>query len=105
MLSCSTIDDNITQKNQIIREEYFVKFDIRSGNGIITDRHSCLGRSELRGCKLKSKRYHKKSFIEVWAFPSEGYRFIGWSGSYDTNKNPLLVFVDSEKEIIAEFSK
>ena len=103
LISCSQVED-AHQDSSIIREEYFVKFKKISGNGIITDRHSCLGRNELLTCELQSKNYAKGSIIEVWAFPSNGYNFIGWKGSYDTNENPLIVLVDSEKEIIAEFS-
>ena len=105
LFSCSAELDELQKNGSIEIEEFFVDFKKTSGEGILTDRHSCLGRSELLNCELQSKNYIKGSIIEVWAFPSEGYKFVGWSGSYDTNDNPLIVVVDSEKDIIAEFSK
>jgi len=54
---------------------------------------------------IESKKYLKGTLIEVWAMPFDGYKFVGWSGSYDSTKNPLLITVDSEKEVIAIFSK
>jgi len=105
LFSCSAELDQLQINGSIEREEFFVDFKKTSGEGILTDRHSCLGRNELLTCELQSKNYIKGSIIEVWAFPSEGYTFVGWSGSYDTNVNPLIVVVDSEKDIIAEFSK
>ena len=104
LFSCSAELDQLQINGSIEIEEFFVDFKKTSGEGILTDRHSCLGRSELLTCELQSKNYIKGSIIEVWAFPSEGYKFVGWSGSYDTNDNPLIVVVDSEKDIIAEFS-
>ena len=35
---------------------------------------------------------------------AEGYDFKGWSGSYNSKENPIFVKVDSDKNIIAEFS-
>jgi hypothetical protein len=104
LFSCSTEFDQTSVTGSIKREEFFINFKKISGEGILTDRHSCLGRNELLTCELQSKDYIRGSIIEVWAFPFEGYKFIRWSGSYDTNDNPLIVFVDSEKDIIAEFS-
>ena len=82
----------------------FINFDPTNNGGIITDRNSCLGWIEL-WVALLSLKYLKGTLIEVWAMPFDGYRFIGWSGSYDSTKNPLLITVDSEKEVIAIFSK
>mgnify|MGYP003340658186 FL=1 len=91
LFSCSAELDQLQINGSIEREEFFVDFKKTSGEGILTDRHSCLGRNELLTCELQSKNYIKGSIIEVWAFPSEGYKFVGWSGSYDTNDNPLIV--------------
>tara|TARA_B100000401_G_C52513540_1_gene580816 strand:- start:230 stop:574 length:345 start_codon:yes stop_codon:yes gene_type:complete len=105
LFSCSKLEEISIDSSEFQYREFFINFLKTSNNGVITDRHSCLGWSEIMGCELESKNYLKGTIIEVWAFPSEGYKFIGWSGSYDTNDNPLIVFVDSEKDIIAEFSK
>ena len=89
LISCSS-KENIQPNLSIESDDvFFISFSKKSGYGIITDRYSCLGRNEL---------------FEVWAFPADGYDFIGWSGSYNSKENPILVKVDSNKNIIAEFS-
>ena len=104
LISCSSteyIKPNASIKSDVV---YFVSFSNKSGHGTITDRYSCLGRNELSNCDLKSDFYLKNTTIEVWAFPAEGYNFVGWSGSYNLKENPIFVKVDSDKNIIAEFS-
>ena len=105
LLSCSENRDTLINSGSFKHKEFFIKFIKTNDGGIISDRHSCLGWSEIRGCEIESKKYIKNSFIEVWAFPYQGYNFIGWSGSYDSVDNPLLISVDSDKEIIAMFSE
>ena len=104
LVSCSSTE--YIKPNASIKSEdvYFVSFSKKSGYGTITDRFSCLGRNELFTCELKSDFYLKNITIEVWAFPAEGYDFKGWSGSYNSKENPIFVKVDSDKNIIAEFS-
>jgi len=105
LFSCSEIDDASLSSKRFKHNEFFVNFDPTNNGGIITDRNSCLGWTEIMGCPIQSKKYLKGSMIEVWAMPFDGYKFVGWSGSYDSTKNPLLITVDSEKEVIAIFSK
>ncbi len=100
--SCSDIDDSLS-KSKIERVSYYVQF-LKDGSGVITDRHSCLGVSELRNCEYLSGFHLEKSFIQVWAVPKLGNKFIGWAGDYDTDENPLTIFVNSDKKIIAKFS-
>ena len=82
---------------------FFISFSKKSGYGIITDRYSCLGRNELFTCELKSDFYLKIQPLKYGRF-ADGYDFIGWSGSYNSKENPIFVKVDSNKNIIAEFS-
>ena len=100
--SCSyeseLIIDNINKKN------FYVEFKSSYSEGYITDRHSCLGKSELFNCNLKSKYFFEGTKIEIWAVPTNGYSFKQWNGSINTKENPLIINVDSDKEIIAEFS-
>ena len=105
LLSCSEIDDTPLSSNSFKHQEFFIRFNPLNNGGIITDRNSCLGVTEILGCPIESKKYLKGTLIEVWAMPFAGYKFVGWSGSYDSTKNPLLITVDSEKEVIAIFSK
>ena len=105
LLSCSEIDDYSSPIKKFKHNEFFISFDPTNNGGIITDRNSCLGWTEIMGCPIESKKYLKGTTIEVWAMPFDGYKFVGWSGSYDSTKNPLLITVDSEKEVIAIFSK
>ncbi len=39
------------------------------------------------------------------AVPDEGYLFTGWSGDADGDDNPLVITMDSNKDIIAVFSE
>tara|TARA_B100001057_G_scaffold13732_1_gene12924 strand:- start:34730 stop:35074 length:345 start_codon:yes stop_codon:yes gene_type:complete len=105
LLSCSEIDDTSLSSKSFKHQEFFIRFNPLNGGGIITDRNSCLGVTEILGCPIESKKYLKGTSIEVWAMPFDGYKFVGWSGSYDSTKNPLLITVDSEKEVIAIFSQ
>ena len=105
LLSCSEVDDSSSPIKKFKHNEFFISFDPTNNGGIITDRNSCLGWTEIMGCPIESKKYLKGTTIEVWAMPFDGYKFLGWSGSYDSTKNPLLITVDSEKEVIAIFSK
>ena len=104
LISCSSTE--YIKPNASIKSEdvFFISFSKKSGYGTITDRYSCLGRNELFTCELKSDFYLKNTTIEVWAFPAEGYDFVGWSGSYNSKENPIFIKVDSDKNIIAEFS-
>tara|TARA_B100000287_G_C20661104_1_gene790176 strand:+ start:1765 stop:2109 length:345 start_codon:yes stop_codon:yes gene_type:complete len=103
--SCSNLEEISIDSKRPLYREFFINFLKNSNNGVITDRYSCLGWSEIMGCELNSKNYLEGTNIEVWAIPNEGYKFIGWSGSYNSQENPLIVTVDSDKEIIAMFSE
>ena len=100
--SCSNeselIVDNINKKN------FYVDFKSSYPRGYITDRHSCLGKSELFNCDIKSQYFFEGTLIEIWAVPSDGYSFKQWNGSINSKENPLIINIDSDKEIIAEFS-
>ncbi|MFL2996236.1 MAG: hypothetical protein ACJZ00_03735 [Cytophagales bacterium] len=100
--SCSyeseLIIDNINKKN------FYVEFKSSYSEGYITDRHSCLGKSELFNCDIKSKYFFEGTTIEIWAVPAFGYSFKQWNGSINSKDNPLIINIDSDKEIIAEFS-
>ena len=105
LFSCSEIVDSSLPLESFQHQQFFIRFNPLNNGGIITDRNSCLGVTEILGCPIESKKYLKGTTIEVWAMPFDGYKFVGWSGSYDSTKNPLLITVDSEKEVIAIFSK
>ena len=55
LYSCSAELDQLQINGSIEREEFFVDFKKTSGEGILTDRHSCLGKNELLTCELQSK--------------------------------------------------
>lgn len=41
--------------------------------------------------------------LTLEAMPSEGYRFIGWTGDLDTTRNPLELEIDQNYDLVAEF--
>jgi len=102
LMSCSNESDLIF--DNIKKNKFYVDFKTSNADGYITDRHSCLGKSELFNCNLKSKYFFEGTTIEIWAVPTNGYSFKQWKGSINTKENPLIINVDSDKEIIAEFS-
>ena len=53
---------------------------------------------------MKSQYFFEGTLIEIWAVPSDGYSFKQWNGSINSKENPLIINIDSDKEIIAEFS-
>lgn len=42
--------------------------------------------------------------VTLTAVPDEGYKFNGWSGSYNGLDNPAKVIMDSDKDITAQFT-
>ncbi len=86
LFSCSAELDQLQINGSIEREEFFVDFKKTSGEGILTDRHSCLGRNELLTCELQSKNYIKgnaafqnefrvqiSKFIDITVFKKSTY--------------------------------
>jgi uncharacterized repeat protein (TIGR02543 family) len=60
-------------------------------NGIV--KRSPLGNSFYEGFE-----------VTLTAFPDEGYKFNGWSGSYSGTDNPATITMDSDKEVTARFT-
>lgn len=53
----------------------------------------------------KSKEYEHGTVVELTANPSEGYRFVEWSGDVENSDNPIQITVDDPKEVTAVFEK
>jgi uncharacterized repeat protein (TIGR02543 family) len=51
------------------------------------------------------ENYTLGSEVVLTATPSEGWIFIGWSGSVDSNVNPITIVMDSSKTIQALFAR
>ena len=47
--------------------------------------------------------YDSGTVVKLEAIPSEGWEFVGWSGSVESTENPIEVSVDETKEITATF--
>lgn len=43
--------------------------------------------------------------IEVSAIPNTGYSFVKWSGDLNDSINPISLIIDSNKDIVAEFTE
>jgi len=44
------------------------------------------------------------ALVTLEAIPEEGYTFIGWTGSNTTKENPVTLYMDCAKAILANFS-
>ena len=49
-------------------------------------------------------KFYEGFEVTLNAIPDEGYKFNGWSGSYDGTDNPVSITMDGDKEITALFS-
>ena len=49
--------------------------------------------------------YSQQSSVTLIATPGDGYSFIGWSGSVTSTENSLVILVDSDKNITANFEE
>ena len=54
---------------------------------------------------LNSSSYNEGEILKLEASPSENYSFDFWSGDFNSNKSIINLNVDSDKTIIANFSK
>jgi uncharacterized repeat protein (TIGR02543 family) len=54
---------------------------------------------------LDRARYRRDSTVTLTAIPDSNFVFTGWSGSYNDTTNPVVVTVDAEKNIIANFAE
>ena len=54
---------------------------------------------------ISSGTYDENAAVTLIAYPDEGYKFIGWSGSTDENTNPLIVSITNDKSIKANFEE
>jgi len=54
---------------------------------------------------LNSSSYNEGEILKLEASPSENYSFDFWSGDFNSNKPIIDLNVDSDKTIIANFSK
>ena len=51
----------------------------------------------------RENRYKNGSVVSLQAYPLIGYRFAGWGGDASGTENPLMVTMDSDKAIKADF--
>ena len=49
--------------------------------------------------------YDENQSLSILATPNENYIFDGWTGSITSSDNPLLIEMDSDKTIAANFSE
>ena len=54
---------------------------------------------------LNSSSYNEGEILKLEAIPSENYRFNFWSGDFNSNQSLTNLNVDSDKTVIANFSK
>ncbi|MCX7956978.1 MAG: Ig-like domain-containing protein, partial [Endomicrobia bacterium] len=47
--------------------------------------------------------YLKGEQVQLYATPTQGYKFLNWSGDVQSSSNPVLIIIDSTKTIIANF--
>tara|TARA_Y100000768_G_C23952681_1_gene671054 strand:- start:1024 stop:1377 length:354 start_codon:yes stop_codon:yes gene_type:complete len=101
--SCDSDLDIAKPSNKLnnLSSAEFNVYPINSGR--IIDQFSCTGWSELIGCPLSLKNYHNKSNIELTAIPSGNYKFLRWSGDINSSDNPILIVINSDIKITAEF--
>jgi hypothetical protein len=52
---------------------------------------------------LKEEGYEEGEYVELDAVPAEGYLFAGWSGSIESEENPLLLSIEKDEWIIPSF--
>lgn len=53
----------------------------------------------------KSTNYQHGSTVQITAIPDDGWYFSGWSGDFTGLENPILIEMDSDKQITAEFEE
>ena len=101
--SCDSDLEFVKTSNKLnnLSSAEFNVYPINSGR--IIDQFSCIGWSELIGCPLSLKNYHNKSNIELTAIPSGNYKFLRWSGDINSSDNPILIVINSDIKITAEF--
>ena len=66
-----------------------------------------LSTSATSGTVTKSPNlasYSDGSLVTVTAMPAAGYQFSGWSGAYSGGANPILITMDGNKTLAANFS-
>ncbi|MEN3013418.1 MAG: InlB B-repeat-containing protein [Endomicrobiia bacterium] len=49
--------------------------------------------------------YYPQTEVELRAVPLQGYRFVSWSGDISVSTNPVIIVMDSDKNITANFEK
>lgn len=49
--------------------------------------------------------YYPNTEVELQAVPLEGYKFTSWSGDIQSTSNPITIFMDSDKNITANFEE
>lgn len=47
--------------------------------------------------------YDENTVVSLFATPSSGYQFNGWSGDLSGRQNPISITMDSDKEVVANF--
>lgn len=62
------------------------------------------GGSVIRSMSAAENYYPDGSTVALTAVPMSGYVFVGWSGDYSGNANPLMVNVTSFRRIVAVFA-
>ncbi|MBM4165484.1 MAG: hypothetical protein FJ218_00925 [Ignavibacteria bacterium] len=48
--------------------------------------------------------YAQGSFVQLLADPSQGFRFVNWSGDIQSEQNPNVIMIDGNKNITANFA-
>ncbi len=79
-----------------VRQTFIIKTSV-NGEGSIS--------KELISGSETELGYKYESQVEITATPSAGWQFIQWQGDIDDTDNPIIVDIDSNKEITAVFER
>lgn len=55
--------------------------------------------------QIKSTSYPHGSTVELTGVPSEGWKFVEWSGDFDSSENPIQLEITTETSINVTFEK
>ena len=89
-----TMDSNKSITAYFEKKQYPLTVNI-DGLGAVSEEIVQQGRTD----------YNSGTIVRVLANPSDGWRFVEWSGDLTGNENPLEILIDAPKNITAHFEE
>ena len=89
-----TVNSNQTITSNFEKRKYPLTVSI-TGSGTVSEKIISAGKS--------TTEYTSGSTIQLTAVPTDGWEFLGWSGSVSSTDNPIELSVNEEKMITATF--